>query len=120
VIIASIHTSRTITTEERGTQKVTVGLLVRIEAKSSKVPEVETMLKSALDQVREDTATVVWFALRLGPTTFGVFDASVDAARRQAHLDAYGPPLRAAAPELFAGSPSIEHVDVIAAKLPGE
>jgi len=70
---------------------VTVGLLIRIQAKPDKVPEVEVMLKSALEQVREDTATVVWFALRLGPATFGVFDASVDEAHRQAHLDAYGP-----------------------------
>lgn len=99
---------------------VTVGLLIRIEAKPDKVPEVEAMLKSALDQVREDTATVVWFALRLGTTTFGVFDASVDEAGRQAHLDAYGGALRAAAAELFASSPSIEHVDVMGAKLPGE
>jgi len=99
---------------------VTVGLLIRIEAKPDKVPEVEATLKSALDQVREDTATVVWFALRLGPATFGVFDASVDEAHRQAHLYAYGPPLRAAAAELLAGPPAIEHVDVIGAKLPGE
>jgi quinol monooxygenase YgiN len=100
---------------------VTVGLLIRIEAKPDKVSEVEAMLKSALDHVREETATVVWFALRLGPTTFGVFDASVDEANRQAHLEANGEALRGpAAAELFAGSPAIEHVDVIAAKLPGE
>ena len=99
---------------------VTVGLLIRIEAKPDKVPEVEAMLKSALHQVREDTATVVWFALRLGPATFGVFDASADEAGRQAHLEAYGGALRAAAAELCAGPPSIEHVDVMGAKLPGE
>jgi hypothetical protein len=39
---------------------------------------------------------------------------------RQAHLDAYGGALRAVTADLFAGSPSIEHVDVIGAKLPGE
>jgi hypothetical protein len=63
---------------------VGVGLLIRIEARPDKVPQVEAMLKSALDQVREDTATVVWFALRLGPTTYCVFDASADEAGRQA------------------------------------
>jgi quinol monooxygenase YgiN len=99
-------------------QMVTVGLLIRIEARPDRVPEAEAMLKSALEQVREDTATVVWFALRLGPTTFGVFDASVDEARRQAHLDTYGEPLRAAAAELFTGPPTIELVDVIGDKLP--
>lgn len=98
---------------------VTVGLLIRIAAKPDRVPEVEAALKSALEQVREDTATVVWFALRLGPTTFGVFDASLDEAGRQAHLEAYGEALRAAAAELFAEPPSIEYVDVLGAKLPG-
>ena len=57
---------------------VTVGLLIRVEAKPDKAQEVEATLKSALEQIRTDTATVVWFALRLGPTTFGVFDASAD------------------------------------------
>jgi quinol monooxygenase YgiN len=98
---------------------VTVGMLIRIEAKPDKVAEVEATLKSAFDQVREETATVVWFALRIGPTTFGVFDASVDEAGRQAHVAANSEAMRVAAEELFAGSPSIEYVDVIAAKLPG-
>ena len=99
---------------------VTVGLLIRAEAKPDKVPEVEAMLRAALDQVRDDSATVVWFALRLGPKTFGVFDASVVAAARQAHLDAYLEPLRSAAADLFVGPPVIEYVDVLAAKLPSE
>jgi quinol monooxygenase YgiN len=98
---------------------VTVGMLIRIEAKPDNVAEVEALLKSAFEQVRDETATVVWFALRIGPTTFGVFDASVDEAGRQAHVDANGDALRAAA-ELFDGAPSVEYVDVIAAKLPGE
>jgi quinol monooxygenase YgiN len=96
-------------------------MLGRIEAEPDRVAEVEAMLKSAVEHVRKETATVVWFALRLGPTTFGVFDASVDEANRQAHLDANGKSLSGpAAAELFAGSPSVEYVDVIAAKLPGE
>jgi quinol monooxygenase YgiN len=99
---------------------VTVGLFIRIEAKPDKVPEVEAMLKSVVDYVRKEGLAVVWFALRLGPTTFGIFDAFVDEAGREAHLEANGEALRAAGAELFAESPSIEHVDVIAAKLPGE
>ena len=99
---------------------VTVGYLIRVEAKPDTVPEVEALLKSAVDQVSEETATVVWCALRLGPTTFGVFDAFVDEAGREAHMRANGEALRAAASELFAGAPCIEQVDVIAAKLPGQ
>jgi hypothetical protein len=37
---------------------------------------------------------------------------------RDAHWAAHGEALRARAPELFDGMPSIEHADVIAAKLP--
>lgn len=99
---------------------VNVGLLVRIEAKPDKLDEVESMLRAALAQVRQETATTAWFALRLGPTTFGVFDAFPDEAGRQAHLEAGAGALRAAAPALFTETPAIEYVDVIAAKLPGK
>jgi quinol monooxygenase YgiN len=97
---------------------VTVGLLVRIEAKPDKVEEVEAMLNAALARVQNEETTLAWFGLRLGPTTFGVFDAFPDDAGRDAHLAANGEAMRARAPELFNGMPSIEHVDVIAAKLP--
>ena len=97
---------------------VTVGMLIRIEAKPDKAAEVEATLKAALEQIRKETATVVWFALRLGPTTFGVFDASADEAGRRAHEAANGEALQAAAAELFAAAPIVEYVDVIAAKLP--
>jgi quinol monooxygenase YgiN len=100
---------------------VTAGYLIRVEAKPDRVPEVEAMLKSAVDHVQAEGLAVVWFALRLGPTTFAVFDAFLDDAGRQAHMDAHGGTLRgAAAAELFAGEPTVEHVDVIAAKVPGE
>jgi quinol monooxygenase YgiN len=93
-------------------------MLVRFEAKPDKVEEVESVLKSALDQVREETTTTIWCALRLGPTTFGVFDAFADDAGRQAHLEANGEAMTARAGTLFAAPPFIEPVDVIAGKLP--
>jgi len=102
----------------RGVVMVTAGLLVRIEAKPGKVAEVQALLNSVLTRVREEPGTVAWFGLRLGPTTFGVFDAFPDDAGRQAHLAANAEALQAQAPELFAGQPSIEYADVLAAKLP--
>jgi len=33
-----------------------------------------------------EPATTTWFALRLGPSTFGIFDAFPDDSGRQAHL----------------------------------
>ena len=50
-------------------------LYVRLEAKPGKEDEVEAFLKAGLPIVMEEPATVAWFGLRLGPTTFGIFDA---------------------------------------------
>ena len=67
-----------------------------------------------------EATTPLWFALRLGPSTFGVFDAFTDESGRQAHLN--GPIAKAligVAAELFAKPPTIESIDVLGAKLPG-
>lgn len=96
------------------------GLLIRVEAKPDKVSEVEAMLKSAVDQVRAEGLAVTWFGLRLGPTTFAIVDSFASEADRDTHLKANGEVLRTAAADLFAGPPSIEFADVIAAKLPNE
>ncbi len=54
---------------------VTMALFVRLEAKPGKEPEVEKFLKGGLAIVEGEPATTAWFALRLGPSTFGIFDA---------------------------------------------
>jgi quinol monooxygenase YgiN len=69
--------------------------------------------------VQEEPATTVWFAIRLGPSTFGIFDAFPDESGRQAHLSGQvAAALMTKAPELLAKPPIIENVDVLAAKLP--
>ena len=94
-------------------------LYVRLEAKPGKEDEVEAFLKAGLPIVMEEPATVAWFGLRLGPTTFGIFDAFPDEAGRQAHLSGkVAAALMAQADELFSEPPSIEKVDVLASKLP--
>ncbi|BDM22839.1 antibiotic biosynthesis monooxygenase [Pseudomonas sp. LRP2-20] len=99
---------------------VTVALFVRLEAKPGKETEVEHFLLGGLSIVEEEPATTAWFAIRLGPSTFGIFDAFPDEAGRQAHLSGkVAAALMAKAAELFAKPPSIEKVDVLAAKLPG-
>lgn len=65
---------------------VSVALLVRLEAKPGKEAEVEAFLNGGLGIVQEEPATTAWFALRLGPSTFGIFDAFPDETGRQAHL----------------------------------
>jgi quinol monooxygenase YgiN len=99
---------------------VKVALFVRLEAKPGKEAEVESFLRGGLAVVREEPATTAWFAIRLGPSTFGIFDAFPDEVGRQAHLSGrVAAALMAKAPELLAQPPAIEKVDVLAAKLPG-
>ena len=100
---------------------VKVALFVRLEAKPGKEKEVESFLVSGLPIVNEEPATTAWFGIRLGPSTFGIFDAFPDEAGRQAHLSGkVAAALMAKAGELFSEPPSIVNVDVLAAKLPGE
>ncbi len=99
---------------------VTVALLVRLEAKPGKEAEVESFLRSGLSLVEAEPETTAWFAIRLGASTFGIFDAFPDELGRHAHLSGrVAEALMAKASELFAQPPVIEKVDVLAAKLPG-
>ncbi|BCT69333.1 antibiotic biosynthesis monooxygenase [Nitrosospira sp. NRS527] len=97
---------------------VKVALFVRLQAKPGKEAAVASFLESALALANQETTTPVWFALRLGQSTFGIFDAFADETGRSAHLA--GPiaaALMANAAELLSEPPQIEHVDVLAAKL---
>ena len=98
---------------------VKTALLVRLEAKPGKEAEVENFLQGGLPIVQEEPATIAWFGIRLGPSTFGIFDAFPDEAGREAHLTGrVAAALMAKAPELLAQPQVIEKVDVLAAKLP--
>jgi len=93
-------------------------LLARLEAKPGKEAAVQDLLTKAVELANQEARTTVWFALRIGPSTFGVFDAFADEAGRQAHLN--GPiaqALMANAPELLKQAPQIDPLDVLAAKL---
>ena len=96
-------------------------LFVRLEAKPGKEKEVIKFLQTSLGLAQKEGSTPVWFALQIGPTTFGIFDAFADDAAREAHLN--GPCARALgakAPKLLAQVPSIERMDVFGAKFPLE
>ncbi|MES1982009.1 MAG: antibiotic biosynthesis monooxygenase [Pseudomonadota bacterium] len=98
---------------------VKVGLFVRLEAKPGKEQEVECFLLSGAPLVREEPATIAWFGIRLGPSTFGIFDVFPDEAGRQAHLSGkVAAALMEKAGHLFVQPPVIEKIDVLAAKLP--
>src|SRR5580692_9939936 len=95
---------------------VKVGLLVRLKAKPGKEAQVESFLRSGLPLAEAEPATIAWFAIKMGPSTFGIFDVFPDDAGRQAHLT--GPiaaALMAQAADLLAEAPTIENIDVLAA-----
>ena len=99
---------------------VRVALWVRLEARPGKEAAVEAFLKGGLALANQEPATTAWFALKIGPSTFGIFDAFPDDTGRSAHLN--GPiaaALMANASALLSSPPSIEKVDVLAAKMPG-
>ncbi|MCW3015108.1 MAG: antibiotic biosynthesis monooxygenase [Solirubrobacterales bacterium] len=101
------------------TGTVTKGLLVRIEASPGREAEVEAFLNGGLEIVMGEPATTAWFAIKLGPSTYGIFDVFPDDAGRDAHL---GGKVAAAlmdnVGELY-GQPTLEKLDVLASKLPG-
>jgi hypothetical protein len=96
---------------------VRLALLARVEAKAGKEADVENFLRSALSMVEEEPETVEWFAIKMGPSTFGIFDVFKDEAGRQAHLNgrvAAGLMVNAGA--LLAKAPAIEKCEVLAVK----
>ena len=96
-----------------------VALFARLEAKLGKEADVVKFLQVALEMANQEPTTLMWFALRLGPSTFGVFDAFADEKGRERHLT--GPIAKALTdqtPNLFSVPPVIERLDVLGAKMP--
>jgi quinol monooxygenase YgiN len=92
-------------------------LLARVEAKPGKENEVLSFLKNALPLANAEPDTIRWYALQLGPSTFGIFDTFETEQGRQAHLDGkIAEALMANATELLATDPVIEKVELLAIK----
>ena len=97
---------------------VKVGLLVRLEAKDGKEEAVAELLRSAMPLVESEPDTTAWFGVRLGRSSFAIFDVFPNDEGRAAHLaGALAAALKEKADELLAAPPSIEAADVLAAKL---
>ena len=99
--------------------RVKVALLIRLQAKPGKEADVANFLEKGLALANQEATTPIWFALQLGPSTFGIFDVFADEAGQSAHLT--GPiaaALMANAADLLTEAPQIEQIDVLGAKLP--
>jgi quinol monooxygenase YgiN len=94
-------------------------LLGLLKAKPGKEHEVEQFLKSALPLAEAEPATDRWYAVKIGPDRFGIFDTFHDAAGRDTHLSGeIAKALMARAGELLAEPPQIERLEILAAKTP--
>ena len=98
-----------------------VALYVPLEAKPGKEKEVADFLKSALPLVNAEPGTVTWFAIQEGPSSFAIFDTFNDEAGRDAHLNgkvAAALIEKAKVGDLFAKTPDIHKLEILADKLP--
>ena len=92
-------------------------LFVRLEAKPGKEQAVADFLAVGLVMAAQEVTTPIWFALKLSPTTFGIFDAFASEEDRQAHLHgSIANALAVHADEMLASPPSIEPIDVLGMK----
>ena len=112
---------RSLSREGVDNNTVNIALLIRLDAKPGKEADVVNFLRDGLSLVQEEQATTTWFGIHLGPSMFCIFDVFPDESGRQVHLSGrVAAALTPRASELFAQPPTIEKVDVLAAKLPSQ
>jgi quinol monooxygenase YgiN len=96
-----------------------VAIWAVVESKPGKEDEVEAFLKSAQSIAEREPETTSWYAVRIGPSKFGIFDTFPDERGRVAHLTGeIAKALAAKAPDLFAREPEIHRLGILASKTP--
>ncbi|PYX27508.1 MAG: antibiotic biosynthesis monooxygenase [Acidobacteria bacterium] len=89
----------------------------QLEAKPGKEKEVEDPLKSAQPLAERESGTLSWYAIKMGPTTYGIFDAFADESSRNARLNGdIAKGLFAKAKDLFSKPPDIAKPEILAVK----
>jgi quinol monooxygenase YgiN len=100
---------------QEGNSMEALGLLVTLEARPGKEADAEAFLKSAQPLALNENGTLKWYAIKLGPGKFGIFDTFANEAGRNAHLSGeIAKALGARANELFATPPQIDKVEILA------
>ena len=93
-----------------------IGLLVTLEARPGKEADAEAFLRSALPLALKEKATLKWYAIKIGPAKFGIFDTFANETGRNVHLTGeIAKALGARTSELFATPPQVEKVEILAA-----
>ena len=97
---------------------VTAGLLIRLQALPGQESKVAEMLGGAMPIVDREPGTTALFMIQFGPSEYGIFNAFPDEAARQAHMTGHAAEALFANAALFAIPPTVQPVDILAAKLP--
>ena len=97
---------------------LSLGLYVRLEAKPGKEKDLAAFLKQGAQMANQEPTTLLWFSLRLGPSTFAIFDAFADESEGKPTSRPIAKALFANAPDLLAAPPSVEKYEVLGTKLP--
>jgi quinol monooxygenase YgiN len=104
-----------INSAQEGNSMEAIGLLVTLEARPGKEADAEAFLKSAQPLALSEKGTLKWYAIKLGPEKFGIFDTFANEEGRNAHLTGeIAKGLGARANELFAAPPQVEKTEVLA------
>jgi quinol monooxygenase YgiN len=94
-----------------------VAIWAQLEAKPGKERELEEFLKSAQPLAEREPETVSWYAIKMGPGRYGIFDTFADENGRNAHLNGeIAKALFAKAKDLLAKPPEISKPEVLAVK----
>jgi quinol monooxygenase YgiN len=94
-----------------------LAIWAQLEAKPGKEKEVEEFLKSAQPLAEREPGTISWYAIKMGPAKYGIFDTFADENGRNAHLNGeIAKALFAKAKDLFSKPPDIAKPEVLAAK----
>jgi quinol monooxygenase YgiN len=94
-----------------------VAIWAQLEAKPGKERELEEFLQSAQPLAEREPETVSWYAIKMGPGKYGIFDTFADENGRNAHLNGeIAKALFAKAIDLLATPPEISKPEVLAVK----
>jgi quinol monooxygenase YgiN len=92
-------------------------VIATFEAKPGKEKELEEFLKSAQPLAEREPGTVTWYAIKMGPGKYGIFDTFADENGRNAHLNGeIAKALFAKAKDLLAKPPAIDKPEILASK----
>ena len=94
-----------------------VSIWAQLQAKPGKEKELAEFLKSAQPLAERERATLSWYAIKMGPGKYAIFDTFADDQGRDAHLNGeIAKALFARAGELLAKPPEIAKPEILAVK----